>query len=169
MLVSNFKFGLLTKVAEVWSTCLFVGYVKFMPGTICSTLSLIILYFFDISYKKNLDVLLFGVVFIVSLYMVKIILEKINKKDPSFIVIDELLGIYLGALFCFSEKKILDYFLFLIFFRIFDIFKPFPINILDNLSKKGSYWFQSFFVIADDILASVFAICALKIVKAYLF
>lgn len=101
--------------------------------------------------------------------MVKIILEKTNKKDPSFIVIDELLGIYLGVLFCFPEKKILDYLLFLVFFRIFDIFKPFPINILDNLSKKGSYWFQSFFVIADDILASAFAICALKIVKGYLF
>ena len=100
--------------------------------------------------------------------MVKIFLEKTKEKDPSFIVIDELLGVYLGLLFCSYEKKCLDVFLFVIFFRIFDIFKIFPINILDNLSIRGGYLFQSVFIILDDILAAIFAVISVSMLKIYL-
>ena len=160
---------LLQKVAEAWSTCLFVGYVKFMPGTLCSILSVIILYFCEISCKKNIAIFLFLIVFIVSLFFVKIFIEKVNQKDPSFVVIDEFLGVFLGIILFLTEYSIRNYIVFLILFRIFDIFKPFPVNFLDRLSKTGGTIKQSFFIIADDLAAGVMASLTLLVLEKFRF
>ena len=78
--------------------------------------------------------------------------------DPGEIVIDELIGQSLPLLFLDSNT---DFFLILfvfICFRIFDIYKIYPVNLGEKI--KGSLG-----VIADDIIAGIYTIIFLMIYK----
>ena len=87
--------------------------------------------------------------------------KKEGKKDHSEIIIDEFLGVY--TIFFFKDYFIyIDTFFFIlisfIFFRIFDILKPFPINLIDRRFKNA------FGIIIDDILAGIYSILLLFII-----
>lgn len=86
---------------------------------------------------------------------------KIFKhKDPSQAVVDEVIGQLLTFLFIpftYSWKLILLGFLL---FRLFDIWKPYPIDSLQNLPAGIG-------VCADDILAGVYAGAILSIIYAF--
>lgn len=82
-----------------------------------------------------------------------------RHKDPSQAVVDEVIGQLLTFLFIpftFSWKLILVGFLL---FRLFDIWKPYPIDSLQNLPAGIG-------VCADDILAGVYAGAILSIIYA---
>jgi phosphatidylglycerophosphatase A len=82
-----------------------------------------------------------------------------KHKDPSQAVVDEVIGQLLTFLFIpftFSWKLILMGFLL---FRLFDIWKPYPIDSLQNLPAGIG-------VCADDILAGVYAGAILSIIYA---
>ena len=82
-----------------------------------------------------------------------------KHKDPSQAVVDEVIGQLLTFLFIpftFSWKLILPGFLL---FRLFDIWKPYPIDSLQNLPAGIG-------VCADDILAGVYAGAILSIIYA---
>jgi phosphatidylglycerophosphatase A len=82
-----------------------------------------------------------------------------KHKDPSQAVVDEVIGQLLTFLFIpftFSWKLILAGFLL---FRLFDIWKPYPIDSLQNLPGGIG-------VCADDILAGVYAGIVLSIIYA---
>ncbi|HEX8251172.1 MAG TPA: phosphatidylglycerophosphatase A [Pyrinomonadaceae bacterium] len=73
-----------------------------------------------------------------------------KHKDPSQAVVDEVIGqllVFLFVPFDISWKYILAGFLL---FRLFDIWKPYPIDSLQNLPAGIG-------VCADDILAGVYA------------
>lgn len=75
--------------------------------------------------------------------------ELLGSKDPSQAVIDEVIGqliVFLFVPFDVSWKFVLTGF---ILFRIFDIWKPYPINSLENLPSGIG-------ICADDILAGVY-------------
>jgi phosphatidylglycerophosphatase A len=76
--------------------------------------------------------------------------ELFKHKDPSQAVVDEVLGQILTFLFIpftYSWKPILAGFLL---FRLFDIWKPYPINALESLPGGIG-------ICADDLLAGVYA------------
>lgn len=82
-----------------------------------------------------------------------------KHKDPSQTVVDEVMGQLLTFLFIpftFSWKMILAGFLL---FRLFDIWKPFPIDSLQSLPAGIG-------VCADDILAGVYAGACLSVIYA---
>lgn len=82
-----------------------------------------------------------------------------KHKDPSQAVVDEVIGQLLTFLFIpftTSWKLILAGFLL---FRLFDIWKPYPIDSLQNLPTGIG-------VCADDILAGVYAGACLSIIYA---
>ena len=72
-----------------------------------------------------------------------------ESKDNSFIVIDEVAGM-LVALSFISHDLILYLFAFLLF-RLFDIFKPWPISWIDKNIKGGLG------ILLDDLIAGFFA------------
>ncbi|MFO7570702.1 MAG: phosphatidylglycerophosphatase A [Smithellaceae bacterium] len=81
-----------------------------------------------------------------------------GKKDDQRIVIDEIAGLQVAML----PVAITGLHLVMAFvlFRIFDIWKPFPINRLQNL--KGGWG-----VVADDLGAGIYAgICLFLITKS---
>ncbi|MBC6444900.1 MAG: phosphatidylglycerophosphatase A [Alphaproteobacteria bacterium GM202ARS2] len=80
------------------------------------------------------------------------------SNDPQVIVIDEALGQAL-VLWLVTAHSLTDYVLCFVFFRLFDIYKPPPI---DSLEHRGP---RSLRIINDDLAAAVFAFAAVLLVK----
>lgn len=132
----------------LFCTVFCVGKLPKMPGTYGSMVALL---FLLIPMHLRLYILapLFVIFFVVSLFSIKR-MESEFGDDPGMVVIDEVLGMMLIFMLPFVVYDWVFGILAFLFFRLFDIVKPFPINILND--KKGS-----FFVIVDDLIAAIFA------------
>ena len=152
-----------------------LGKIKFMPGTLGSLATTIILFYLFHSLNISSNVVLIGliIIFIYSFYAVSTYTEDSKNKDPGEIIIDEFLGqsipIYLYETSHGTTKEsneaIVYYALFFILFRYFDIMKPFPVNFFDKNFKN------SFGVIMDDICAGLYVVLTVvcfMIVKSYI-
>ena len=71
------------------------------------------------------------------------------KDDAQEIVIDEFIG-YLSFMI-FFELNIYHIFIAFVLFRLFDIYKPYTISLIDKKMKN------SFGIILDDLLAGIFS------------
>ncbi|GAA8585808.1 phosphatidylglycerophosphatase A [Helicobacter pylori] len=129
-------------------TLFFSGYSKKAPGTIGSLVALLlglpILIF-------SANTLFLGAVFVGLIAITQIDKEEEETKrhDSSYIVIDELVGMWLAM--AISGLSLAGVVLSFIFFRIYDITKPSLIGRIDKEVKGGLG------VVADDALAGVLA------------
>ncbi len=133
-------------------TCGFVGYLPLAPGTWASALGGLLLYVFPFATLLN------NLIFVAGLLVVSIVCINVlplERKDPGYIVIDELVGIYVAL--AGHKPTVVNIILGFIFFRIFDIFKPFPVDRAEDL-KRG------YGIVADDVVAGLYANCILIIV-----
>ncbi|GAA7903210.1 phosphatidylglycerophosphatase A [Helicobacter pylori] len=129
-------------------TLFFSGYSKKAPGTIGSFVALLL----------GLPVLIFSAntLFLAAVLIGLIAIAQIDKEeeeskvhDSSYIVIDELVGMWLAM--AISGLSLAGVILSFIFFRIYDITKPSLIGKIDKEVKGGLG------VVADDALAGVLA------------
>ncbi|MGN8390101.1 phosphatidylglycerophosphatase A family protein [Helicobacter pylori] len=129
-------------------TLFFSGYSKKAPGTIGSLVALLL----------GLPVLIFSAntLFLAAILIGLIAIAQIDKEeeeskihDSSYIVIDELVGMWLAM--AISGLSLAGVVLSFIFFRIYDITKPSLIGKIDKEIKGGLG------VVADDALAGVLA------------
>ena len=146
-------------------TFFFVGNVRVAPGTIASFATVVIFYAFAKYFNFFSFALTILAVTLLSFVAVAAYTNDILEKDKSEIVIDEVIGqsIALLPLLFFEENtspKFLMCIISLLFFRFFDILKPFPINKVDKMNN-------TFGVIFDDILAGVFAALLLTFVLKF--
>jgi len=84
-------------------------------------------------------------------------LEPFWGEDPSKVVIDEMVGVWIPLII----SPIGNYWYALasfVLFRFFDILKPLGIRKLDN--RKGGFW-----VMADDILAGIYSLIIIGIIR----
>jgi len=148
------------KVITLFSTGLYTGYFPIAPATF-STLTLGVAFYLLISH---LNTYLYGLITLILFFLAVWLSdesEKIfNKKDCSYIVIDELVG-FLVTMFLlpFSWMNIV---LGFFFFRFFDIVKPPPANFFNNRKKGGLD------VVLDDVIAGIYSNLLLQVVY-YLF
>ena len=144
----------LIKFSEIYP----IGKFKYAPGTIASLFTCIIYFYLNTYFQIEILILIFFIVFFLSLLSIQNYLKLYGNKDHQSIVIDEFLGQILTLtplLFLKNFKLDLDYFLELLIFafllfRFFDIVKPWPINIIDRSKSSLS-------VIMDDMLAGLFS------------
>ncbi|RKV05819.1 phosphatidylglycerophosphatase A [Helicobacter pylori] len=129
-------------------TLFFSGYSKKAPGTIGSLVALLL----------GLPILIFSAntLFLGAIFVGLIAIAQIDKEeeetkihDSSYIVIDELVGMWLAM--AISGLSLAGVVLSFIFFRIYDITKPSLIGRIDKEVKGGLG------VVADDALAGVLA------------
>ncbi len=152
------------KLAEVFSTIFFIGNSKFMPGTIGSLISIILIFFLNKIVSSYIFISIFLIIFFLSLIFIEIYSRTINKYDSKEIIIDEFLGIYFIMIFFpyFSSlKDIINILLIFLIFRFFDIVKIFPANWIDKNIKN------SFGVICDDLIASIYTIIIILLINFY--
>ena len=119
--------------------------MPFAPGTWASLLGCILIYLFPFHS------LITNIVFICTFTIFSIIsinMFEFNGEDPGYIVIDELIGMFItmaGHKTTFISL-IAGFFLF----RFFDIIKPYPVNAVESF-RKG------YGIVADDIIAGIYA------------
>tara|TARA_Y100001958_G_C21067006_1_gene427837 strand:- start:284 stop:565 length:282 start_codon:yes stop_codon:yes gene_type:complete len=86
--------------------------------------------------------------------------EKHDALDPSWIVIDEVIGMSIAWLFI-QDHNIYHLVILFCLFRFFDIFKIEPVRYIDKNLKHGSG------VILDDVVAGLYAGLTYKIIQFF--
>ena len=149
-----------------------VGFIPFAPGTWGSGVG-VLLYVaaigltklmlgdqLNIQYAQTLPLaqsilttLLLGGVLLISLagtWAATRAEKLLGKKDPGAVVVDEVAGQMLTFLFVPFGAAALALFVGFVAFRVFDIWKPYPIRRLEGLGGGLG-------VMADDLLAGFYA------------
>ena len=136
------------KLAEIIGTVLYVGKSPFAPGTVGSLVALGVWFILKPSIIDPLFLLITGVIFFVGIAVSTVLIEAWNKKDPKEIVIDEWVGMWI-SLYLVPHEIIWGLVSFF-FFRLFDIFKPGPVQVMDDMD-------DSIGVMMDDVVAGILA------------
>ena len=138
-----------------------IGKIKYAPGTFASLVTcflfLALMNIFDIT----IIFLLTLIIFLYSFVAINNSFKEFHSDDPQEIVVDEVVGQMLPLLavpiyetlyplpmiyYCVSS---------FILFRLFDIWKPYPVNYIDN-NVKGAMG-----IMLDDIFAGFYSIIIL--------
>jgi phosphatidylglycerophosphatase A len=132
-----------------------VGYLPGMPGTYGSIVGLAAYW-----GLKNLSpwpylITLLALIFLAA--WVSTIAEVVfGEKDSQKIVIDEVVGMLVAlATIPFSVKAVV---LGFVLFRLFDIWKPYPIRLCQER------WPAGWGVVGDDLLAGIYANLLLQLI-----
>ena len=137
-----------------------IGYIPYAPGTFGSVFAIIIWYLSLNLFSINLFYIVFLFTFLISFKITQIYLDITKKDDPPEVIIDEFLGQSIPLLFIL-DHNIFEILLVFSAFRIFDIFKFYPINRAEKLDgAKG--------VIMDDLIAGVYSLIILMIYKIFI-
>jgi len=150
------------KINLLISTFFGYGYLTKIPGTVASLVTTVFIY---IAYEYlgytdlKFSIIFFSLLFIYSFYAVKDVESEFKNKDPRQIVIDEVLGQAMPLILVLNLNQTnqlslpieIYYVLSFIFFRIFDILKPFPVSFFDKNFKNY------FGIIMDDIMAGLYS------------
>ena len=158
------------KINILISTFFGYGYLTKFPGTVASLVTTVFIYIaYEYLEYTNLKFTLvfFTLLFFYSFYAVKDAESEFKNKDPRQIVIDEVLGqaMPLILLLYLSQNNLLSiqieiyYFLSFIFFRFFDILKPFPVSYFDKNFKNY------FGIIMDDIMAGLYSMLLIYLIS----
>ena len=150
------------KINVLLSTFFGYGYLTKIPGTLTSAVTAVFIYIaYEILGYTDLkfSIIFFILLFFYSFYAVKETESEFKNKDPRQIVIDEVLGqsmplillLYLNQTNQISISIEIYYILSFVFFRFFDILKPFPVNYFDKNYKNY------FGIIMDDIMAGLYS------------
>ncbi|MCD6570365.1 MAG: phosphatidylglycerophosphatase A [Deltaproteobacteria bacterium] len=146
------------KLARLIATFFGVGYTPKASGTVGSVACLPLFFLIRglcLFWYLIIVILLTGVGIISSSRM-----EDIWGKDPSQVVIDEVVGMLISLVS--RPSKAMDVLYAFIIFRILDILKPFPIGIIDRKVGGGTG------IMADDIVAGFITAFILYIVRRLL-
>ena len=140
-----------------------IGLVPLAPGTAGSIFGWILFIILSHYVGMYTFLVLIGVVMILAVTSSGKASKDLVEKDHKSIVIDELAGIWVAmypVIFVAStqyERSLYAIFA-LIFFRLFDIFKPYPISYIDKNFKNGLG------IVLDDLIAGIYsAIFAISI------
>ena len=158
------------KINVLLSTFFGYGYLTKIPGTITSAVSTIFIYIaYEILGYTDLkfSIIFFILLFFYSFYAVKDSESEFENKDPRQIVIDKVLGQSMPLILLLYLKKTnqislpieIYYFLSFVFFRFFDILKPFPVSYFDKNYKNY------FGIIMDDIMAGFYTMILIYIIS----
>ena len=142
-----------------------IGLAPLAPGTAGSIFGWIL--FIVLSHYIDFILGLLAAVAVLAILISSEASKNLVEKDHKSIVIDEFTGIWLAmvpVLYIASTQyeRILYAVLALIFFRIFDIFKPYPISYIDKNLKNG------FGIVLDDIVAGIYAAIFASSITLYL-
>ena len=141
-----------------------IGKIKFAPGTIASFITCLLFLLFVNLF--NIVILLFCTLLIAlySFIAINNSFDSFDSNDPQEIVIDEVVGQMLPLLaipiyeILYIAPKGYYCIASFVMFRLFDIWKPFPINYIDK-NTEGSLG-----IMLDDILAGIYSIITLIII-----
>ena len=133
-----------------------IGLVPFAPGTFGSLIGVALFWFMaplgGIYYAAIVVVL-----FLAGIFICGQAARDLGATDPGFIVFDEIVG-FLVAMYLLPAKWrwIVAGF---VLYRVVDIWKPFPINVVEERLGLGTA------IMVDDIIAGFYTLVILHAVR----
>ena len=152
--MNNLKF----KISKLIVTFFYVGHCPVAPGTAGSLTSVILIYFLP-THLWLFNVLAILMLLIVGVAASACIETTLQITDPSWVVIDEVLGMYLTVFWL--PKNWIFYALGFALFRFFDITKFYPIKHIEKIKAPGLG------IMLDDVAAAVYASLAAVILLKF--
>jgi phosphatidylglycerophosphatase A len=146
-----------TVVASVFG----IGYFDVAPGTIMSAIAVPLAILIAIFGGGGMGVLSASLIaFVIGVLACADHVRETKREDPSECVIDELAGQWLACSFCLltfggllppAHISLLLFAMAFALFRLFDIWKPWPVSWADRQIKGGLG------VMTDDMIAGLMA------------
>lgn len=134
---------------KLFLTFFYIGLLPFAPGTFGTLAGAFVAYFILKFLGAQTLALMSVLLFFAAIESINSHEIRTNSHDNSYIVIDEVAGIWLTLSIC--GASLFGFILGTVCFRIFDIFKPSIIGVVDKKVKGGLG------VMGDDMLAGFFA------------
>ncbi len=129
----------MNNVVKFFATGFYTGYSPIMPGTAGCVPALLIAWLIPLELWHIFVLCLAGV------YICNYAENMLNEHDSPKIVFDEFCGLFIAT---WQLETGYLYLIAFILFRLFDIFKPYPINRLQAL--PGGWG-----IMADDLAAGI--------------
>lgn len=147
----------MNRVAVALATCFGCGYFPWGPGTVGSLAAIIIAVLLHTYSGVGRPALLIAILLLLApaIWASTRTARLLDKKDPSIVVVDEVLGQWvtlLGAT-ALRWKSFCAAFLL---FRLFDIWKPWPVRNFEKLPEGIG-------IVADDLAAGIYGALILYI------
>lgn len=141
---------------EIIATLGYVGFFPWAPGTVGSLVTIVLAWMSQYFLGVSAVVLLifFSMLFFIGWYASGVVAARYASKDPSFIVVDE--AVAMGLLSAMVGADAMASVIVFALFRLFDIVKPFPINLLDEKCSGG------FGIMIDDLGAALATLLVYK-------
>lgn len=135
-----------------------VGFLPKAPGTFGSIATLPFLYLLGLFHPPFFFFIPFILILTgASSYIADSVQREYGLHDPQWIVIDEVIGMFVTWLFI-NQHNLLHLFVQLILFRIFDIIKIWPASFFDKKVDHGAG------TILDDVVSGIYAGITYKII-----
>ena len=145
--------GIIDNAAKIISSGIFVGYIPFASGTFGSLWILALYFLIPDSLFKLVMMFLVPFLYLLGVWTSSRCVEFWGK-DPSKVIIDEVVGMFITLMFMPLNAKIV--WLGFLIFRAFDIIKPPPTRLSESL--PGGWG-----IMTDDVIAGVYANLVLRI------
>jgi len=149
-------------------TFFMIGKIKYAPGTVASLITCFLFLLMINVFNITVVFLITLIIFFYSFIAINNSFDKFQSEDPPEIVIDEFVGQMLTLLAIPIYETLYPlptiYYCSCAFllFRLFDVWKPYPINYIDN-NITGSLG-----IMLDDIMASIYSILVLILIFFFL-
>ena len=132
-------------LVRILSTFFYIGFFPVAPGTLASAAGVVLV----IAFSQSIALYIGATIVLTILgFMVSGRAEEVFKrKDPGFVVIDEVVGILISFFMLPLSWPVIIITFFL--FRAFDMFKIYPANILE--SRHGATG-----IMMDDVVAGLY-------------
>jgi phosphatidylglycerophosphatase A len=142
----------LAKIATFVATAGYVGYVPIAPGTFGSAVGLVVYAGVRASNSWIVEAVVLGMALVAGIWAADRV-ERDLGKDPSAVVIDEVLGMLVTIAFLdvTVTGAIVGFFLF----RVLDVIKPPPAARLEHLHGGPGIMF-------DDLMAGLYGHVAMR-------
>jgi phosphatidylglycerophosphatase A len=147
------------RLSMAYASGLYIGFIPGAPGTYASIATSLIFFLvchFTHSLIPALHLSIVCLISLIGILAASEVSRTTGIEDPSFVVIDEVAGQL--TTFLLLPPTAFNLILGTVFFRLFDIWKPFPIRRLETLPGGTG-------IMADDLLAGIYANLALQLLS----
>ncbi|MDR1856173.1 MAG: phosphatidylglycerophosphatase A [Desulfovibrio sp.] len=126
------------------------GLSPWVPGTAGTAVACLLAPFCFVPLSFALRLLLLLCIFFAGSLAATRAERLLGRKDPGEVVVDELLGLWV-VLLPFQDVGMGTLVAAFLFFRVFDILKPWPVSASENWLPGG------YGIMIDDVLAGIYA------------
>ncbi len=136
----------MNRIVTLFATFFYTGFFPFAPATFATFVFLAVYWL-----VPGGDWIATWTIFIPTLVLsipASSHMEKTHGKDPHCVVIDEVVGIQVVLLG--ATPSLAGVIAAFVLFRIFDVWKPYPIDRLQSLPRGWG-------IVADDVVAGIYS------------